>query len=283
MTMTLANFPVRGASIGSYGTCIELPSLDMALDIGRCPESAVYLKTVLISHGHMDHVGGAAHHCARRQLKKLEPPTYVVPHTLVQGFRDYIRACRKMDGSRMSCNIVSMTPDPVGIKLPTLPDRYTLHAFWAHHRRPTLGYIIKEERKRLKAEFQGLPGQELARLKRQEGVEITEEFQHPVLAFTGDTRPSILDEVPELLVVDLLIMEATFVDEQISPEDAWRTGHTHLEHLRERADQFQNKAVLFTHRSARHTPREFSEGIKSLPESLRKKCTPLLGRFPPSP
>ena len=283
MSMTLANFPVRGASIGSYGTCIELPSLSMALDIGRCPESAVPLEPVLISHGHIDHVGGAAHHCARRQLKKLSPPTYVVPSTLVRAFRSYIQACRDMDGSRMLYNLVSADPDSLsGIKLDTLQDRYSLRTFWSHHRRPTVGYVLMEERKRLKPEFQGRPGPELGALRKQ-GVEFMEKFEHPVLAFTGDTRHSILDKVPELMEADLLIMEITFVDGQVTPDEAWRTGHTHLEHIRERSGQFKNKAVLFTHRSARHSPHEYRVAIETLPEPLLGKTKALLGRFPPSP
>jgi len=283
ISMNLANFPVCGASIGSYGTCIELPSLSLAFDIGRCPESVVNLKTVLITHGHIDHVGGVAHHCARRQLKGLTPPTYVMERGLVERFQAFMEAARALDGSRMLCNIVEIDPeDAVGIKLPTLPDRYTLRAFRSHHSRPTIGYILLEERKRLRVEFQGRDGRKLLELKK-EGVEIMEEFDHPVLAFTGDTRPSVLESVPDLLRTDLLIMEITFIDQEITPRDAWETGHTHLEHIRAMVGLFTNKAVLFTHRSARYTPAEYREAIESLPEPLAGKCKALLGRFHPGP
>ena len=33
-----------------------MPQFKVAFDIGRCPQKAVYMETVLFSHCHLDHV-----------------------------------------------------------------------------------------------------------------------------------------------------------------------------------------------------------------------------------
>lgn len=43
-----------------------LPRCKLALDIGRCPQPSVYQQTVLITHGHLDHIGGVTFHAASR-------------------------------------------------------------------------------------------------------------------------------------------------------------------------------------------------------------------------
>jgi ribonuclease Z len=47
-------------------TCLILPRCKLALDIGRCPQQAVYQQTVLITHGHLDHIGGVTFHSSSR-------------------------------------------------------------------------------------------------------------------------------------------------------------------------------------------------------------------------
>jgi hypothetical protein len=47
-------------------TCLILPRCKLALDIGRCPQPSVFQQTVLITHGHLDHIGGVTFHAASR-------------------------------------------------------------------------------------------------------------------------------------------------------------------------------------------------------------------------
>ena len=59
--LSLAGWDIEDASvsIGGQETCLILPQLKIAFDIGRCPQRAVYMDTLCVSHCHMDHVGGA--------------------------------------------------------------------------------------------------------------------------------------------------------------------------------------------------------------------------------
>ena len=47
-------------------TCIIMPQLKLIFDTGRCPRRAPYQRTVLLSHAHMDHVGGLHFHVSTR-------------------------------------------------------------------------------------------------------------------------------------------------------------------------------------------------------------------------
>ena len=46
-----------GVSVAGIETCIEVPSLRVVLDMGRCTRAAVQHPVVLVSHGHLDHMG----------------------------------------------------------------------------------------------------------------------------------------------------------------------------------------------------------------------------------
>ena len=52
-------FRVQGISVAGEQTVIQIPELDVCFDMGECPRSALPAKFVAISHGHMDHIGGA--------------------------------------------------------------------------------------------------------------------------------------------------------------------------------------------------------------------------------
>lgn len=49
--------------MGGQETCIIIPGLKVAFDIGRCPERAVSQDYLFISHAHMDHIVRKHHLC----------------------------------------------------------------------------------------------------------------------------------------------------------------------------------------------------------------------------
>ena len=100
--LTLAGIDVDGISIGGLETCIDLPQLKLAFDIGRAPDFAVARETILFTHAHMDHMGGVAWHCATRSLRHMKPPTYFVPRENVDAFEELFEAWRKLDRSTLA-------------------------------------------------------------------------------------------------------------------------------------------------------------------------------------
>ena len=50
-------YTVRGVSVGGIYTALQVPELDLALDCGVAPRSFAGARTLLLSHGHVDHSG----------------------------------------------------------------------------------------------------------------------------------------------------------------------------------------------------------------------------------
>jgi ribonuclease Z len=269
----LAGIAVDALSVGGLETCIQVPGWKLAFDIGRCPHSVVNRSHVLFTHAHMDHMGGVAFHAATRSMRGMAPPTYLVPHENAAAFEELFDVWRKLDRSRMPHRMVAIGP---GEQF-ELPNRHLVRPFRSPHRVPCQGYGIWSVRHRLRAEFKGLPGREIARLRTQEGVEVSETFEAPELVFTGDAKIEVLEREPVVGQAKVLIMEVTFVDDRVSVKQCRSKGHIHLDEVVERAELFENQAIMFTHFSARYSRREILMNLdKKLPPDLRERVTPLL-------
>ena len=261
---------VRALSVGGMETCIELPALKFCFDLGRCPWSATKLPTVLFTHSHMDHMGGIVIHCATRNLKGQSPPTYYMPTEKVEGVGRVFEAWRSVDGSRLPCTMVGVSPGDEWV----VGQNRTVRAFRAVHTTPALGYAIVHTRQKLKPEYHGRKD---IGVLRQAGVEVTYEEQHTELVFCGDTSIDTLDREPWIYEADDLLLEVTFLDDRVDPASARRHGHVHLDHVLERAELFQNKRILFTHFSSRYRRKDIVECLeRRLPRDLRERVTALL-------
>jgi len=142
---------------------------------------------------------------------------------------------------------------------------------------PCQGYVVSERRQKLKLEFLGLPGPEIARRRAAGDESLFEEQQTELFGFCGDTLIDVLEREEALRRVKLLVLECSFVDERVSVAEARAMGHVHLDEIVERAELFGNEAVLLTHFSERYTSEEILAALdKKLPPALRAKVTPLL-------
>ncbi len=276
--LQLAGIAVDAQSLGGLETCIQVPGWDLCFDIGRCPRSAVNRGHVLFTHAHMDHMGGVAFHAATRGLRGMSPPTYLVPRENVAAFDALFDAWRRLDRSRLAHQRIAIGPGDEHL----LPSGHMVRPFRSPHRVPCQGYALWSVRKKLRADLRGLPGKEIARLRKEEGVEVHETFEAPELAFTGDTRIEVVEREPVVGQAKVLIMEVTFVDDRVSVKQCRSKGHIHLDEIAERAALFQNQAVLFTHFSARYSQREVLRAMdRKLPPDLRERVTPLVSELRP--
>jgi ribonuclease Z len=271
--LTLAGIDVDGISIGGLETCIDLPGLKVAFDMGRAPDFAVARDTILFTHAHMDHMGGVAWHCATRALRRLKPPTYVVSHENAAAFEELFAAWRKLDRSTLAHETVAIGP---GEEL-ALAHKRIVRPFRSPHRVACQGYSIWSRKTKLKPEFASLAQSEIQKLREREHVAVAEEVETADVAFTGDALVEVVDEQEVVRNARLLIIEVTFLDERVSVEDCRAKGHIHLDEIVARAHVFRNEALLFTHFSERYTSAEIVERLdRKLPPSLRARVTPLL-------
>lgn len=272
--LQLAGISIDALSIGGMSTCIQLPGMKLALDIGRCPPSAVQREVVLLTHGHIDHIGGICYHAATRGLLGLTPPTYVVGHENVKALDALFNAYRRLDRSRMAHTLVPLGP---GEEWRT-PKGYLVRPFRSLHRVPCQGYGIWSARNKLKPEYHGLSGHQIRDL-RLSGVPVSDEILKPELAFTGDSLIEVVDNEEVVRTARVLVMEVTFVDDRVTVEQCRQKGHIHIDEVAERADLFENEAILLTHFSARYKAAEIIEAMdKKLPKHLRERVTPLVGQ-----
>ncbi len=270
--LNLLGIEVRGHSIGGIETCIDLPQFRMAFDIGRAPEHAIARPTILFTHAHMDHMGGVAYHCATRALRQLSPPTYVIGPENADAFRDLFEVWRRLDRSTLEHELVVVGPGGEHVLSP----RHVARPFRSLHRAPCQGYAIHERKTRLRRDLVGLDDTEL-RAIRERGESVSETVETPVVAFCGDTLIDVVEREAVVREAKLLILEVTFLDDRVSVADCRDKGHVHLDEVCERADLFQNEALLFTHFSARYGPAEIRKILaQRLPASLQGRVVPFL-------
>ncbi|KAL4280829.1 hypothetical protein GQ457_03G017720 [Hibiscus cannabinus] len=274
--LEIEGYRVEGLSIGGHETCIIFPTLNLAFDIGRCPQRALSQDFLFISHGHMDHIGGLPMYVATRGLYGMKPPTIIVPTCIKEDVEKLFQVHRKMDQSELKHNLVGLD---VGEEFFLRRD-LKVRAFRTYHVIPSQGYVVYSVKQKLKEEYLGLPGNEIKNLK-SSGVEITNTTTVPEVAFTGDTMSDfIVDEANlDVLRAKILVVESTFVDNSVSVEHARDYGHVHLSEIINYAGKFENRAILLIHFSARYALENIQEAVAALPSPLAGRVFALTEGF----
>ncbi|CAH9133976.1 unnamed protein product [Cuscuta epithymum] len=274
--LNIEGYQIEGISIAGHETCVIIPTLNLAFDIGKCPQRAVSQQFIFISHGHMDHIGGLPMHVATRGLYGMVPPTIVVPYEVKESVEKIFEAHRAMDQSELKHTLIALD---VGEEFVLRKD-LKVRAFRTYHVIPSQGYIVYSIKHKLKQEYIGLSGEEIKRLKAS-NVEITNTINTPEIAFTGDTMSDfILDnDNIDVLRTRILIMESTYLEKTTTVEDARERGHMHLSEIIKYADRFENKAILLIHFSARYKLDVIEEAISAIPPPLAGRVFALTEGF----
>jgi ribonuclease Z len=268
--MTASGLAIEGVSIAGRESFYKLPGFRTLLEFGRAPEDTVSYATVCLTHGHLDHAAGLAHHASRRRLERLPAARVFAPEEAVPDLEAWLALSQRLEKVDYGLHVTPARPGSSvalrnDLELKVLPGR---------HRVPTVGYLFSEVRRKLKDEYLGLPGEEIAAL-RSKGIEVTRREETPLLAYPGDCGPAIFEAAPELFHARVLLIECSF----LTPEDRDRAReyeHLHLEDFLERAGLFENEVIVLTHFSQRYRVEEIREALRALPPTLARRVIPFL-------
>ena len=255
---------IEGYSRAAVQTCWRVPELKLGFDLGAQPWDFMGTPTWLISHTHLDHIAALPVFVARRRMMKMEPPVIYLPEHALELVEHLLRVCQRLDRGRQNCQLIPVRP---GDEF-ELSREHVLQAVAMRHTVPALGYVVWERRKKLKAEYQSLTGEQIRDI-RLSGVEVTEERRFPLLGYTGDTAPEGLDNNPALYEAKVLITEMSFVAPSHRKDKIHKHGHMHLDDFVERRSRFQNELIIVGHFSTRYHDKQIVHYVrKSLPDLL---------------
>ena len=263
-TLEHAGLTVEGYSRAAVQTYWRIPELKLGFDLGAQPWDFMGTPNWFVSHTHLDHIAALPVYVARRRLMKMDPPTIYLPEPAVENVRRLLQIVSRLDGGRLPCQLIGVHS---GQEI-ELSREVIVTPVRSSHRIPALGYVVWERRRKLKAEFTELTGEQIRDL-RLSGVDVTEERRIPKVAFMGDSTSQVLDENPVMYDAEILIMEMTFVAPGHRPQLIRKLGHIHLDDVVARRDRFNNQLVIASHFSTRYHPKQIQHYVsRALPDML---------------
>lgn len=251
-TLQLGELTLTGVSTGGVATSLAVPELGVAWDVGAATAPTIRCSTLLLTHAHADHMGALHAWLGIRLLYRMPAARIVAPHWVADDVRTLITTWERLQGHPYDVRVVDARPgEPIPLRR-----HLTVVPFKAAHVVPTLGYAVVRRKTKLRPAFLDLPGPEIARLRREGTEGMFDEVEEPLIAYTGDTLPDVIDR--ELLVrtVRVLLIECTFLDDR-KPRDAIRAGgHIHVDDLIARAALLENEQLVLLHFSQLYTAAE---------------------------
>lgn len=266
-TLQHRGWTLEGYSRAAVQSYWRIPELKLGFDLGGSPWDFLGIPSIAVTHGHLDHLAALPVYVARRRMMKMEPPTIYLPASIVEGVDRMLKAWQRLDRGRMVCELVGVE---AGQEI-ELSREHVLQVFETVHTVPSVGYCVWGRKRKLKAEYQGLSGDQIRDL-RLSGVDVTAEVRTPIVCYTGDTTPAGLDNYPAAYDAQILITEVTFFRPEHRREKIHKFGHMHLDDFLERADRFRNELLIAMHFSTRYATHQIEKAVmKRLPPQLKER------------
>ena len=235
-----------GGSRAGEGTLILLPQLHLALDPGRPHRALPPMRTAVVSHGHLDHIGAVGYWASQRFLNSMPPATLIAPDAIAEKVRALLDTFAALEGGHPYRVTIVPAADGVGH---WLRRDVELRFFATDHWVPTLGTRLVWHKQRLRPELGHLSGAEIAE-RRSRGDTVTLDVALPILSYCADSGPAIFRR-PEAFDAEIVLLECSF----FRPADrdrAARFGHTHLADLVPVLSELTCRHLVLLHASRRH-------------------------------
>lgn len=265
VSLRLGDLRIDGTSRAGEETWFRIRPPGLLFDVGRGAPTLSGARDIFLSHGHLDHALGLPFVLSHRTLHRRSTTRVSCPAAAEEAVRDFIEAAARMEGVSYEYDILPLEPADrveVGRDL-------EVEAFATDHVVPSLGYHLLRSRRHLAPELRGLAPEQLVELKKS-GRAIEEEESEIWLSYCGDTGPAVFEDNPRLYESTVLLVECTFLNEKLRDRGR-RYKHLHFEDLVERAEKFQNDALVLHHLSRRHRADELRAEIEGRLPSLAAK------------
>jgi ribonuclease Z len=251
---------LRGSSWAARNTCFYIPEMDVMLDAGI--EHEYIPEHVFVTHGHSDHSKNIPQTIIQLGNIKSNCPKKVniyIPKEIEEYTRNYIDAFYVMSKNNpkhrahTKYNLIPVEAN-TRIVVTIRNIKHIIEIIKCFHTVPCVGYGFIQIRNRLKEEYKELQGKEIAVI-RKSGIEVTEEYEHPLFCYIGDTNEWVFTN-------PVLMCECSFItDEQL--EQAKRKKHIHIQNIEHIIHDNKDKTFILYHFSDRYETQQiidFFEG-----------------------
>lgn len=265
-------YTITGYSTALFSTWIFVEQLGLLLDAGDgvCAgllQKSRKVRKVAVTHPDRDHVTGIL------QLQQLNAQNGV-PEIFYPAdcgsFPALAEFCRNFDPERGD----QLTWQPVrpgdnrdlggGFRLKVIGND---HFNDKPGQIKSVSYLVTRETRKLKAEFVGLAGNELAELSRKNGSDyLTAGIEETILGYAGDTNVSTASRWSGCRI---LIHEATFLKEADAGSRAGRHLHSFLDEVLRMASEAKPQQLILNHFSSRYAREEIVAAIRREASALR--------------
>jgi len=259
------NLTISAASTAMYATWVFVDEFSLLFDVGDGISAALLQKSkkirnIFISHADRDHLCGLPQFCqlnAENGWPRIHYPSGCRSFPALEEFM------KRFDPQSGPATWIPLEEGSVveigkGCSVTAYPCRHVVE----EGKTKALSYSLRRSKRVLKAEFRGLPGPEIAELRKSQGEDHISEIKYErLLGYSGDT-PDF--DRSYWASHQVLFHESTFLR-----MDEVKHAHSGLPKVMEESSGLPLQALVLYHFSARYSEEEIIQAIRNEAERCR--------------